>query len=109
MPENHKIVPLSPPKPAENAEKMPWCHRFDIPVAYAEQANVPGLGLQAQMKTSMTFIKCLGNQCAIWDEELKACTEKVGTKAQREIAKNLSKISELMEKESQSMKVIGGN
>ena len=74
--------------------KRPWCHRIYVPVVYAEAVMGPNnQPVGQQMRTDLTLTKCLGAQCAIWDEELKACCDKVGTKAERERAGALKEIA----------------
>lgn len=62
--------------PPKSDAKMPWCHRFYIPVAYAEQTPaMPGLPARIEPKGNLIFMKCLGDQCAIYDKKRNQCSE----------------------------------
>lgn len=66
------------------------CHVFRIPVQYIEadplQPNVQ------QIKTNMSFIKCIGSPCALWNEAAKECYDVSSRKADLRRADTLDAI-----------------
>jgi len=92
MPE---IIRPNPPMPLngskEEIAKRPWCHRIYVPVVYGEQVTAPGIGSGVQMKTDLTLTKCLGGQCALWDEGEKKCGDLVQAQSLKKIAQHYDK------------------
>lgn len=72
-----KLDVLSPTEHPQG-KNAPWCHRFMIPMPLMEQAEVlnPLNGqkmVQITPKPQLSFVKCLGPGCAIWDRDSQQC------------------------------------
>lgn len=92
---DNSIIHLTPPKQPE-APNAKWCHRFFIPMTYAEQT--PGGAVTP--KASAVFVKCLGAECTLWDTLKLKCADKLKQES-------LDKIELLLERRELSETVAG--
>ena len=77
MADNNGLTRVEPP-PQPQAKDAKWCHRFFIPMTFAEQRPNPlnPREMMVEPKAQGVFVKCLGQECAIWDNDRKQCSDK---------------------------------
>ncbi len=73
---------ILPPPTSKNVPDALWCHRFFIPVPYAEQTMNPITKQPIiEPKGNLVFMKCLGEQCALWVKAHKKCGDLLNAEA----------------------------
>lgn len=70
-------LPTGNKQKVDGAKDAKWCHRFFVPMQYIEQGQDPIMKMGVQtIKAQISFVKCIADQCAIWDDKRKQCSEK---------------------------------
>lgn len=87
MPENGKLPDVT-------------CHRFMVPFsAILPVMNPITKQEQAQEVAKMNFVKCIRQNCAIWDEKKNQCGDKTKNQA-------LDRLAHLMESKENAIQIL---
>lgn len=111
MPENSnglKVITPTPPQQPQ-APNAKWCHRFFIPMTFAEQRPNPlnPREMMVEPKANAVFVRCLGAECTLWDEHRKQCADRTKAIALEQIAVLLEKRNALEERRELSETMSG--